>query len=44
MALEFNLFCTFHQICNKVKSVSSFYEGNNLKPRLTKQVLNMFKL
>ena len=26
-----------------MKNVSNFYEGKNLKPCLTKQLLNMFK-
>ena len=37
-----NLACFI--ICNQFKSVSSFYEGNNFKLCLTKQLLNMFKL
>ena len=36
--------CNLHEISNQLKSVSSVYEGNNFKPRLTKQLLNMFML
>ena len=32
------MFCNFHEMCYQ------FYERNNFKPFLTKQLLNMFKI
>ena len=38
----FFLICAEFEV--KKTSVSNFYKENNFKPRLTKQLLNMFKL
>ena len=41
--VNFNLCFHLCSICSRQKSKSSFYEGNNFKLCLTKQLLNMFK-
>ena len=44
--MKFNILCNFslHLQSGQRKSVRNFYEGKNLKPCLTKQLLSMFKL
>lgn len=44
--MKFNIFCNFslHLQSDQGKSVSNFYEEKTLKPCLTKQLTNMFKL
>ena len=41
---ELNMFFDLCWIWSKKTSVSSFYNENNFKPCLTKQLLNMYKL
>ena len=42
--MNLNMFFNLCWIWSKKASISSFYEENNFKPCLTKQLLNMFKL
>ena len=39
--MKFNMFCNLRYICDQLKSVSTFYGGNNLKPFPTKQLWNL---
>ena len=42
--MNLNMFFNLRWIWSKKTSASSFYQENNFKPCLTKQLLNMFKL
>ena len=44
ISMNLNMFFNLCWIWSKKTSASSFYKENNLKPCLTKELLNMFRL